>query len=97
MFKKSKKPYFGAILPKFGQKWFFLEKKALSIFRSSNYLTLCYESEKNYQAISEKNDKLMDGWTDRQTDQWTDNGDFIEPTEGQGFNNIITKLIIMMS
>ena len=31
--------YFGAIFPKFGKKRIFLEKRALSVFKYSNYLT----------------------------------------------------------
>ena len=33
-------------MPKFGQKWIFLEKRALSGFQYSNYLPLCLKSEK---------------------------------------------------
>ena len=49
-FKKTKKTYFGAILsaflPKFGPKMNFLEKRSLSVFQYSNYLTLCQKLEK---------------------------------------------------
>ena len=37
-FKKSKKSYFGAILPKSGQKRIFPEKRAPSVFKYSNNL-----------------------------------------------------------
>ena len=55
-FKKNpQKPYFGGhfgpFLPKFGQKWFFLKKRALSVLKYSNYLKLCQKSEKT---ISQK-------------------------------------------
>ena len=41
--------YFGAILaflPKFGQKWIFLEKRDLSVFKYSSYLRSC-QNQKN--------------------------------------------------
>ena len=41
--KKSKKNqfwgHFGPFLPKFGQKWIFLEKRALAVFRRGKYQT----------------------------------------------------------
>ena len=37
---------FGALLPNLGQKWIFLEKRALSVFQYSNYLLLRQKSEK---------------------------------------------------
>ena len=44
-FSKNKKKlfwaHFGPILPKFGQKWIFLEKRALSVFSYCNYLPSC--------------------------------------------------------
>ena len=58
--------HFWHFLPKFGQENFFLEKRALSVFRYSNSLPLCQKSEKNNWAISEENAELMDGRTDRQ-------------------------------
>ena len=56
--KNSKKPYFGDILgpffPKFGQKWIFLEKRALSGFSYSKYLQLCQKSEKTIDLFQRK-------------------------------------------
>ena len=50
-FKKAKKipfcSYSGLFLPKFGQKWISLEKRAMSFFKYSNYLPLCQKSEKS--------------------------------------------------
>ena len=66
-FKKSKKTYAGAILgpflPKFGQKWLFLEKRALSVFKYSDYVPSCKESEKSNNPILRK---MPNWWTDRQ-------------------------------
>ena len=36
---------FWVFFPNFGQKWIFLEKKALSVFKYSNYLPSCRKSE----------------------------------------------------
>ena len=86
MFKKSQKPYFGAIsgifCPYLGKNEFSW-KKGLSDFRNSNYLPLCQKSEKTKQAISEENTEL----TDRQT-----NGDFIGPSVGRGSKKQQRKL-----
>ena len=38
---------FGTILLKFGQKWTFVEIRALPVFKYSSYLPLCEKSEKN--------------------------------------------------
>ena len=66
-FKKSKKPYFGAILgpfcPNFGKNEFSW-KRALSIFKYFNYLPLCKNSEKTKEPFLRKN---LNCWTDRQT------------------------------
>ena len=65
--KKSKKNlfwgHFGPFLPKFGQKWIFLEKRSLSVFRNSNYLLLCQKLEKT---IGQFLRKTPNWWTDRQ-------------------------------
>ena len=48
-FKKSTKIFwgqFGPFLLKFGQELIFVEKRALLVFKYSNYLPLCHESEK---------------------------------------------------
>ena len=49
-FSKSHKIHilgvFWALLPKLGQKWIFMEKRALSVFQYSNYLPLFPKSEK---------------------------------------------------
>ena len=51
--KKSKKNlfwgHFGPFLPKFGQKWIFLLKRARSLFRYSYYLSSCQKSEKTIE------------------------------------------------
>ena len=38
--------HFALFLPKFGQKWIFLGKRALSVFKYSSWLQLCQVSEK---------------------------------------------------
>ena len=66
-FKKSIKPYFwghsGPSLPKFGQKWIFLEKRALPVFQYSNYLPLCQKSVKPSEPFLRK---LLNGHTKNQ-------------------------------
>ena len=68
--KKSKKNlfwgHFGPFLPKFGQKWIFLEKIALSVFRYSNYLSLCQKSAKTFEQFPRKTPNWR---TDRQTER----------------------------
>ena len=49
----------------FGQKWIFLEKRALSVLRYSNYLSLCKKSEKTLEQFLRK---TPNWWTDRK--QW---------------------------
>ena len=56
--------HFGPFLPKFGQKWIFLEKRPLSVVK--------YCAEEN--PMSHSGEKC---WTDRWTDRQMDNGDFI--------------------
>ena len=74
--KKSKKNlfwgHFGPFLPKFGQKWIFLEKRALSVLRYSNYISLCQKLEKTIEEFLKK----TPNW---QTDRQTDDGDFTRP------------------
>lgn len=65
---------FWSFLPKFGQKWMLLEKKAVSVFRYSNYLPSWPKSEKIIRHPPEN------CWTGRRTD----NGNFIRPSIGRG-------------
>ena len=88
-FKKSKKKtllwgHFVSFLPKYEQKWIFLEKRALS-------LPLSKKSEKTKDLFLRKipnwrTDRQMDGQTDRQTERQTDKGDFIGPSLGRESN-----------
>ena len=71
--------HFVPFLPKFGQKWIFLEQRTLLVFKYSNYLPLCGKVRKSYQPIPEENAKLADGKTD--------NCDFIWPSVGRGSKN----------
>ena len=89
--------HFGIFFPKFEQKWIFLEKTGLSVFRYSNYLTLCQKSEK---AIGQSLRKTLNWQTNRQTD----NGDFVGPSVGWGCKkdkhqispNVLMKFIKML-
>ena len=67
-FKKSTKPYFGQLLHKFRGKWVFLEKSALTVFKYSNYLPWCKNSEKsnNPFLIKVRNCWLTEKQTDRE-------------------------------
>ena len=80
-FKKSKKPYLGAILGSFGHIWaemnFPGEKGSVS-FQIFQLSTILPKIRKNYSAISEKNAKMTDGQME--------NGDFIGPSLGRGSN-----------
>ena len=60
---QTRKPYFGPFSPKFGQKCIFLEKKALSVFRYSNYLPSCQKSETTIEPFLRKTNELTDGKT----------------------------------
>ena len=74
--KVQKEPYLGpfwALFTQIGQKWIFLEKRAMSVFRYSNYLSLCQKSEKTIEQFLRK---TPNWWTDRQTDRATDKNDF---------------------
>ena len=85
-FKKSKKPYFRAMwpfwpfLPKFGQKWIFLEKNLrqflniLIIYRRKKLI--CHSWGKCW----------TDGWMDRHAEGQTNNHDFVRPSVGRGSN-----------
>ena len=66
-------------MPKFGQKWIFLEKRTLSVFEYSNHLLLRKKSEKTNDPFLRK----MPNW---QTDRKTDIGDFVGPSVGRGSN-----------
>ena len=60
-----------AILAFFAQIWAkitFPGKKALSVFKYSNYLPSCQKSEKT-DVIPEENAELTDGWTNRRKDR----------------------------
>ena len=70
LFPRKKRTYFGVILGR--QKWIFLEKRALSVFRYSNYLSPFQKSEK---AIEEN--------TNWRTERQTDASDFIRPSIGK--------------
>ena len=52
--------YSGSFLPKFGQIWVFLEKRAESVFQYSNYLPLCQKSKQPNKTFKKK---LLDGRT----------------------------------
>ena len=53
----------GPFCPIWGQKWIFLEKRALSVFQYSNYLPLCQKSEKPNEPFLRK---LLEGHTRNQ-------------------------------
>ena len=84
-FKKSKKPYFRAMwpfwpfLPKFGQKWIFLEKTFLSVFKCSNYLPSCPKCHSCGKCWTDR-------WTNRQMEEQTDNHDLVGPSVEGGSN-----------
>ena len=59
-----------AILAQIWAKINFPGKKALSVFKYSNYLPSCQKSEKT-NAISEEDAELTDGWTNRWKDRQT--------------------------
>ena len=63
---------FGPFLPKLKQKWIFLEKRAQSVFKYSNYLPSCQKSEKKLMSHSwEKCHAKTDRQTHRRTDRQT--------------------------
>ena len=70
-FQKSKKTlfwcHFGQFLPKFREKWIFLEKRALTGFKYSNYLPRSKKSENYNNRFLIK--MLNCWWTDKQTDR----------------------------
>ena len=74
--KKSKKSYFRAILPKFGQKWIFLEKKGLCQFLN---IPIIFHRAKNQEKSDEPLLRKTPNW---QTDR--DNGGFIGPSVWRG-------------
>ena len=89
IFQKTQKTlfwgHFGPFLLKFGWKWIFLEKRALPVFKHSNYLPSFHKSGKNNEPFLRK---MPNWWRDRQRDGQTDNGDFIgRPSVGRGSKN----------
>ena len=71
-YKKSKKPYFGAMwpfwnfLPKFGQKWIFVEK---SLSQFLNIAIIYHRAKNQKKLICHSWEKYWtDGWMDRQTE-----------------------------
>ena len=74
--------YFGPFLQKFGQNLIILEKRALSVFKYSNYLPLC-ENQKKFMTHSWEK-----CWTGRWTNKQIDNDDFTGLSVGRG---LITK------
>ena len=70
----------------FAQIWsknHIVQKRALPVFKYSNYLPSCQKSEKKLMSHSwEKcwTDWWVDRQIDRQTDRQTDNGDYIGPS-----------------
>ena len=67
IFQKIPKTLFwahsGPFCPNWGQKWIFLEKRALSVFQYLNYLPLCQKSEKPNEPFLRK---LLEGHTKNQ-------------------------------
>ena len=96
--KKSKKPYFEAILGTFCQK--FSWKKGLCQFLNTPIIYYCAKNQNKLMTIPEKNAKLKDWQKERQTerqrdrqkdresDRPTENDDFIGPSVGQESNNL---------
>ena len=69
-YNNSKNPILGplwAFLPKFGQKSIYLGKRALSVFKYSNYLPSSKKNKKtNYPFLRKILNLRKTGWTDRQ-------------------------------
>ena len=84
IFEKIQKELFwdhhGPFLTRSGQKVILLDKRALSVFKYSIYLSSCKKSEKNWWLIHEKNPKLIDGH------RKTGNDDYTGPFVGPGSN-----------
>ena len=55
---------FGSFLLRFGQKWIFAEKRALTLFKYSNYSPSCQKSEKTIESFVRK---MLNWQMDRQT------------------------------
>ena len=53
----------GPLCPNLDRKWIFLEKRALTVFQYSNYLSLCQKSEKPKESFLRK---LLNGHTKNQ-------------------------------
>ena len=64
--KKNKKTNLGAILDPT-----FLWKRAQSVFKYSNYLTICKKSEKTNDPFLKKMPNLQTRQTNGQMDRWT--------------------------
>ena len=86
-FKKSKKPYFGAMWPfwsfltKSGQKWIFLQKRLCQFL---NIPIIYHRAKIQKKLICHSIGKCWtDGWINRQTKGQTDNHDFAEPSVGR--------------
>ena len=92
-FKKSQKPYFGAILgplcPNLGKNEFSW-KRWLCQFLD---IPIMYHHAKKSEKTNEKNAELKDGQTDRWTDRQTGNGDFTGPSVGKGSNKLYINYI----
>ena len=54
--------HFGPLWHKLGEKWIFLKKRTLSVFKYFNYLPSCQKSEKTNEPFL-KNAELTDGQT----------------------------------
>ena len=86
--KKYKKLYVGAMcsfspfLPKFRQKWIFLEKRLCQLLN----IQIIYHRAKNQKKLICHSWRKCwtDGWMGRQTEGQTDNHDFVEPSVGRG-------------
>ena len=76
------------LLVPFWAKQNFLEKRALSVFRYSNYLPSCQKSEKTNEQFC---GKTVNWWADRQTS----NCDFIGPSVGRGSKTFMQQTYML--
>ena len=72
--------HFGSYLPKFGQKWIFLDK-SLTQFLDNPMIYHRAKNQKKLMSYFWEKAELTDRHADRQT-----NGDFIRPSVGRGSN-----------
>ena len=83
-FKRSKKKHFWTIVGVFcltlGKNEFSWKKRL--IFKYSNYISHCAKNQKKLMTHSSENCR---------TDERTDNGDFIGPSVGRVFDNILEE------